>query len=40
MFFLGENIIRKANLEDIDKLYILRVEHQKAEGKEEFRNIK
>lgn len=29
-------MIRQANLEDIDKLCILRVEHQKAEGKEEY----
>lgn len=29
-------MIRQANLEDIDRLSILRVEHQKAEGKEEY----
>ncbi len=29
-------MIRQANLEDVDKLSILRVEHQKAEGKEEY----
>ena len=29
-------MIRQANLEDIDKLSTLRVEHQKAEGKEEY----
>ncbi len=29
-------MIRQANLEDIDKLSILRVEHQKAEEKEEY----
>lgn len=29
-------MIRQANLEDIDKLSILRVKHQKAEGKEEY----
>lgn len=29
-------MIRQANLEDIDRLSILRVEHQKAEEKEEY----
>ena len=29
-------MIRQANIEDLDKLAILRVEHQKAEGEEEY----